>query len=224
MSWVSGTVGLIEDKFNKLSDDHVTVPLGEKELDRYIDVKEETMNLSGGVLAQSGLIAGQGMLSKETVNVRSSGSVSIGSTRELGWIWSKFWVVPGRFVVIENTKNDLAFDVISESKDIDVSNARFNMSKIISDFPGQWMGGFQDRPDRVRAGTLFGEEIEEDVEMGDAFLRADKNQIGPKIEYQGEEVKVRITKDGLVQVVSPGNWRREKYLSLIDDVILDYAR
>lgn len=223
MAWVSGTVGVIQGKFHKLSDDHVKIPLGNRVMDRYIDVQEERMALNGGTIAQTGLIAGEGMLTKETVNVDDSGNVSVGSTREMGIIWSKFWVVPDRFVVIENPQNDFAFDVISESTGENLSGARFDLSRIISDFPGQWMGGFQDRPDRVRAGTLFGDEIEEDMEMGDAFLRADKNQIGPIIEYDGAEVKARVTKDGLVQVVSPGNWKREKYLSFIDDVLFDYA-
>ncbi|RLM47874.1 hypothetical protein DVK00_05055 [Haloarcula sp. Atlit-47R] len=84
------------------------------------------------------------------------------------------------------------------------------------------MGGFQDREDRVRSGTLYGDEIERDIDMGEAFLSSDKNQIGPNIEFDGTEVKVRITEDGLVQVVGPGNYEREKYLAFIDQMLYEF--
>lgn len=98
------------------------------------------------------------------------------------------------------------------------------MDDIRTDFPGQWVGGFEQRSGQVESGLLYGSEIEDDTEMGDPFRQtSNKNVIGPKISYRGDSLKLKIGRDGWVQVVKPGTYQRESYLRFVEDVMMNYS-
>ena len=224
MAFTSGVVGIIHGQLEELHDDHITEEVGDKILDSYINVDGELRDVTNDTTAIHGKIASEGVSDRKTVNISNENEINIVSDRQSGWDWTRFWLVPSKFVVAESTfDNGFPFNKLTESTGVQINRAQFRLSNIVEEYPGQWMGGFQDREEQVRSGTLYGDEIERDIDMGDAFLRSDKNQIGPKIEFDGTEVKVRITEDGLVQVVDPGNYPREKYLTFIEEMLFDFT-
>lgn len=215
-------VGTVHGDISDLEDDYISEAIEDGQLDCYINVDRRNQDISGNVQSIEGKIAAERITDEKTVEVEN-GNIQITPDRNPDWTWSNFWLVPDKFVVAENVVGDFPFDKLSQSADVDINRSRFNLTEIVQEHPGQWMGGFQDRPERVRSGTLYGEEIEEDIAMGDAFLNSDKNQIGPIVEFDGTEVKARITQDGLVQVVSPGSYTRDKYLTFIEEMLLDFT-
>lgn len=224
MAFTSGVVGIIHGDLQKLQDDHITQEVGDTTLDCYINVDGQLSDVQNNKTATYGKIASQVVSDRKTVSITNDNEINIVPDRDSGWKWTRYWFVPGKFVVAENTTDDeFPFTQLTESTGVEITPANFRLSEIVEEYPGQWMGGFQDREERVRSGTLYGDEIEEDIDMGDAFLRSDKNQIGPTIEFGGTEVKVRITEEGLVQVVGPGNYEREKYLTFIEEMLFDFA-
>lgn len=224
MAFTSGVVGIIHGDLQELHDDHITQEVGDETLDCYINVEKELYDVQNDMTALQGKVASQAVSPRKTVSITDGNQINIVSNRDAGWNWTDFWLVPDKFVVTEKTADDkFPFSQLTDSTGVEITRASFRLSDIVEEYPGQWMGGFQDREERVRSGTLYGEEIEEDIDMGEAFLRSDKNQIGPKIEFDGTEVKVRITEDGLVQVVGPGNYGREKYLTFIEEMLFDFT-
>lgn len=222
MTFTSGVVALVPNDFGKLEDTHISKEAGEDDLECYIDIKEEKTNLNGEILYQEGLIAAKRVLTEKEVLIED-GTVDITKNRNSDWDWARIWVVPDEFIVVSRTSGTFPFDKLSESMDLQVRRAKFNLTEIVQDHPGHWMGGFEDREERVRSGTLYGDEIERDIDMGDAFISADKNQIGPIIDFDGREIKTRVTADGFVQIVSPGDYKREKYLTFIGQILITYA-
>ncbi len=224
MAFTSGVVGIIHGDLQELRDDRVTEEVGDETLECYINVDGQLRDVTNDTTAIHGKIASESVSNRKTVNITDGNQISIVPNRESAWNWTRYWLVPGKFMVAESTSDDgFPFDKLTESTGVQINRARFNLSEIVEEYPGQWMGGFQDREEQVRSGTLYGEEIERDIDMGEAFLDSDKSQIGPKIKYDGTEVKVRITEDGLVQVVGPGNYQREKYLTFIEDMLFDFT-
>jgi len=221
MGFTSGVVATVSDDFGTVEDDHITEEMGEDELECYIEIQEENQDLSGDVVSQEGLIAARRVVEEEQVQI-DGGDIEVSKERFTKWDWSRFWVVPNEFIVAASVSDSFPFDKLTESLGIPVQQAKFNLSNIVSDHPGHWMGGFEDRDERVRAGTLWGDEIERDIDMGEAFVSSDKNQIGPIIEFDGTEVRARVTKDGFVQVVSP-DYNMEKYLAFLEDMLIDYT-
>ncbi|QIB73536.1 hypothetical protein G3I44_04105 [Halogeometricum borinquense] len=222
MTFTGGVVGVVHGDFDTLSDGYISEEMGDDDLECYIDIKEEAQDLSGEVSFQEGIVAAERVDTREAVEV-DQGNVYVREIRDQDWDWAKFWVVPGEFIIVQNHKGGFPFDQLSQATGLEVRKAKINLTEIVQNHPGQWMGGFTDRPERVRSGTLYGDEIEEDIDMGDAFVESDKNQIGPIIEFDGREIKARVTKDGMVQVVSPGTYDMEKYLRLVSEVFFQYT-
>lgn len=217
MTFTSGVVALVPNDFGKLEDLHIPKEAGEDDLECYIDIKDEKTTLSGETLYQEGLVAAKRILTEKEVLIED-GTIDITQNRHSDWDWARIWVVPDRFIVVSRTNGTFPFDKLSEAMNRKVRQAKFNLTEIVQDHPGHWMGGFEDREERVRSGTLYGDEIERDIDMGEVFISADKNQIGPIIEFDGREIKARVTADGFVQIVSPGDYEREKYLSFIKEL------
>lgn len=224
MAFTSGVVGIIHGDLEELHNDRVTEEVGDEILECYINVDEQLRDVANDTTAIHGKIASQSVANRKTVSITDGDRINIVPDRQSGWNWTRYWLVPGKFVVAESTSDDgFPFNKLTESTGVEINCARFRLSEIVEEYPGQWMGGFKDREERVRTGTLYGKEIEEDIDMGDAFLRSDKSQIGPTIEFDGTEVKVRISEDGLVQVVGPGEYEREKYLTFIEEMLFEFA-
>ncbi len=223
MAFTSGVVGLVKGDLDDIYDDHITEEVGNDTLNCYINVEQRRKDLSGEITTIQGKVATEKYLEQDIVEIEN-GAIRIKEERKSDWTWSNFWLVPsGRFIVAESTNGTFPFDKLSQSTGVQIVRANFNLTKIVKQYTGQWMGGFQDRPEQVRSGTLYGEEIETDIDMGEPFLESDKTQIGPLIEFDGQKLKARITKDGLVQVVAPGNYRRERYLSFIDEMLIQHT-
>lgn len=222
MTFTSGRIATINGSSDELEEFNFTFEEDGEELEGYVDVSQDIVDLDDNVVARTGIAAKQELEERDDVQLQD-GNIDIGSTQEVTWAWTRYWVIPDEIVVVGNSKGEFAFDLVSTALSAEVEKVMFNLSEIIEDYPGQWMGSFEDRPDNVQRGTLYGDRIEDDADMGHAFMQSSKPQVGPWIDYQGEELKVRIGRSGWAQVVSPGTYSQEKYLSLVRDILLDYT-
>lgn len=225
---MSGHIGSVGGPITGISDYEHTWEQDGYELNAYINLDEKIMDLGGNSIARHGRAAEQQLSEKEVPDVETGGNISIQTKQEPEWVWTDFWIVkqdnPGNFVVVKNSDGLFALELLSNSIGTNIEKVRFNLEEILSDFPGQWVGGFEERPGRVQSGLLYGDDIEDDIEMGDPFKRtSNKSVIGPKIEYRGQELKVKVGVDGYVQIVSPGTYSRDSYLSFLRDVMLNYT-
>ncbi|KOX91994.1 hypothetical protein AMS69_15725 [Haloarcula rubripromontorii] len=160
-------------------------------------------------------------VTREGVIVDNS-DVSIGEREETTWVWTEFWLSRDDFMIVKNSDGIFAFDLVERATGSDIDRVSFDLEDIVSDYSGQWMGSIENRPDNVQSATLYGDDIEDDGDMGDAFLNSSKNQIGPWINYNGQELKVRVGGDWF-QVLKPGDYTREQYLKLYMNVLSAYT-
>lgn len=221
MTFTSGRIAVIEGQSEELSDYQDTFQSNGRELEALVSVDQDIVDLKDSVVARTGLAAQQQLEESDDVQLQN-GDIDIGRTQDIEWVWTNYWVVPDEFIVVGSTKGEFAFELLEEVLDAKIKRVNFNLSEIIDDYPGQWMGSFEERADNVQRGTLYGDRIEDDPDMGNAFLESSKRQIGPWINYGDESLKVRIGREGWAQVVSPGTYNREKYLGLVRDILLDY--
>ena len=222
MTFTSGRIATIDGDSSELEGLQYSFEENGLELEDYVDVSQDIVDLEDNIIAKTGVAAREEIEERDQVELQNEG-LSIGSSEEITWTWTRYWVIPGELVVVGDAGGEFAFELLAEALDCNVSQVRFELSEIMNDYPGQWMGSFEDRADNVQRGTLYGDRIEDDAEMGRAFIESSKPQIGPWINYRDEELKVRIGRDGWAQVVSPGTYQREKYLGLVRNVLLNYA-
>jgi hypothetical protein len=222
MTFTSGRIATINGSSGELEELGYSVEENGEELDRYLTVSQDIVDLENNVIARKGIAAKQELEERDDVQLQN-GNLQIGSTPEVSWTWTPYWVVPSEIVVVGNSKGEFAFELVSRAINAEVEKVTFNLGDIIEDYPGQWMGSFEDRPDNVQRGTLYGDRIEDDTDMGSAFMQSSKPQIGPWIDYQGKSLKVRIGRTGWAQVVSPGTYSQENYLKLVRNILLNYT-
>ncbi|WP_049970544.1 hypothetical protein [Haladaptatus cibarius] len=131
--------------------------------------------------------------------------------------------IQGEFVAVSGENPSSAFSLLTDITGIEIKKVEFDLESILQETGGaSWMGTFSERSGNVRSGTLYGEQISfRDYLEDDDDGRFE--QIGPVIEFGGEEVKMRITRDGLVQVVSPGGYRKSKLSTLISEILIEFA-
>lgn len=119
--------------------------------------------------------------------------------------WTDFWLTSRSFIIIKKRQaRSKAFDIIS----IAISGhsgiiipVEFNIDEIFQDYSNQWLGGFRDREGHIHSAQFYGEDIINDDEMGNAYVRTQhKNQVGFLTDYFGTEIKVRITREGYLQI------------------------
>lgn len=228
MSFMSGYIGIIEGEIGEVSDYHDSWEESGHELNAHINFSQEMTDLEGDSIARYGRAAEEELKDTDIPDVSSEEGIRVERRKRPEWVITKFWVVEGgeneNFAVVKNAEGRFAFNLLEACSDAEISPVRFDLEEILSDFPGQWVGGFKKRDGRVQSGMLYGDEIEDDIEMGDPYRNTtNKSLIGPKIRYRGVELKVKVGWDGLVQIVSPGSYPREAYLQFVRDIMLNYA-
>ena len=229
MTFMSGVIATIDGELGEPQDFHHTWEKDDYQLSAHINFNRKSMNLKGDVIAHHAKAAEQKLEKEEAADVDEDGVIKVQEKLTPVWKMTEFWIVqkqnPGNFIVARNSEGTFVFDLFSKATGTDIEQVKFDLDEIVSDFPGQWVGGFEERPGRVQSGLLYGDDIEDDIEMGDPFQRTrNKNVIGPKIDYRGQKLKVKVGADGWVQIVSPGSYPRDAYLDFIKDVMLNYRR
>jgi len=136
-------------------------------------------------------------------------------------MWTSFWISDDDFIVVRNSNGTFAFDIIERAINGEVERGEFDLHDIINQYPGQWMGSFDDRPDNVNSGTLFGEDIEQDPDIGDVYETSDKNQIGVRIPYGGKDYTVRVG-ESFVQLYGIND--RQEWLEFVESRMLGFIQ
>lgn len=225
MPFTSGIIATIEDDVGNLADHYEEWEEHDFELQASIEFDHQIIDLRDNVIAKRATAAEQTLERVSQPSIENNG-IDITEERKPVWNWTTLWVVqdaePQDFVVVKNSDGIFAFDRLEDALSTELSQARFDLESIIDDFPGQWVGGFEERQARVQSGMLYGDDIERDSDMGRPFMNSPKSMIGPIVDYRGDRLKLKIGQDGFVQVVAPGDYSREAYLNFIEDVMLEY--
>ena len=206
---LSGNIANIDSQNETLSGFQDASISDNADLRSYVEIRDD-VDVDGTTM-KYGVVVDEYYTTEENVDVSNGIDVSEDEVKKR--MWTSFWISPDNFVVVKNSNGTFAFEIIERAIDGEIEDARFDLGRIISQYPGQWMGTFDDRPDNINSGTLFGEDIERDPEIGDAYQNSDKNQIGVEIPYNGKNYMVRIGNQ-FVQLYGVND--RQEWLEFVD--------
>lgn len=218
MPMMSGHIARIESSDDSISGFESVAP-DDAEFQKYVN-SERVFNLNTGKTVTEGLAVEEYPNETEVVDV-DNGAISIGSTERVARKWTRYWLLGDDYVVVKNADGEFAFKLLESALSGEVEEISLDLAQIVRDHPGQWMGGFEDRSDNVRNGIYYGDNVEFDGDLGDAFLDSNKSMIGPDIDYGGDTLRLRIG-EGWFQVLRPGSYTREDYLTFFDDYLSQY--
>lgn len=155
-------------------------------------------------------------------NLQINGNISIKTEEVKQERWTRYWLADNNYLVVQNKEGRFAYDLVHRITGADVNKIDINIPRIIRDYPGQWMGSFGNRSSNVNSGTLYGDDIENDTELGQAYRNSNKSTIGVKMGYNGDNLMLRIG-ESWFQIVSPGGYTRKDYLEFFEDVLRNYV-
>jgi hypothetical protein len=221
MALISGTVAKVTSQDGTIDGFHQATP-SDASYHKYLNIKSsECYTLSTGAEVIGGIAVEENPKEKTTVSVDSD--IQLQTEEVVRTSWTRYWLQPDEFVVVQNKGGTFAFDAIEDAIDGEVEEVEFDLAQIVRDYPGQWMGGFENRDGNVENGTVYGENIEYDGDIGDAFLDSDKNQIGPRITYDNIDHKVRVG-PSFFQISKPADYTRKQHLEFLDGFMKHYIK
>lgn len=137
--------------------------------------------------------------------------------------WGRFWVTKHSVAAAQRFDTaDFTFRVLGKALGIEIHVLTIDVQKMAKDTKGHWLGAITGRRGHVQSATLYGDDIEDDSDMGQAYVSSQKSQIGFWTDYFGGRTKVKATRDGSVTVYGDLTEDRPTYLAFIKDVVLPY--
>ena len=231
-NWFAGYIGLITKKIEQWSQlDNYKYKWNEdgKTLKSFIKLDPVELLLKDGVKLISGTLFYEYINDTKRIVSEDGKYKVVDKSGIIDTHWTKFWFSEKSFIIIEKGNNgrrilEIISEALFEMSD-SIKPVEFDIDRIARDYPSHWLGGFYDREGHINTGTLYGEDIIVDEEMGDAYAHTKhKNQVGIITDYfDGVETKIKVTRSGYVQIYGGFNENPDIPFEFIRDEIIDYA-
>ena len=231
--WYKGYLGLINSEIGNDWDILNNFSLSEmnnnKKLDCFIQLYPIELTLDDDVPLVSGIVFYEYLRKTKSI-IKDRDKMRVIQDKEvIDTAWSNFWFTTKSYIIVESKHARLRlFKLIRKALSLnerDIIPVGLNLEDIFNDYPSQWLGGFRDRQGHIHAGSLYGEDIINDPEVGDAYIRTrHKNQVGFLTDYFGPEVKIRVTNEGFIQVYGNFDNNTNEIFQFIRDELSQYIQ
>lgn len=223
----AGLVGRVHGDFDTI--DTTKFPKKRKErgaeLRSSINIERTTENTTGTPVIE-GTAAEQVRNKIESPSIDDQGQIIENEPRlETNTISTDFASVPGEFVVVESSKHAFAFDMIGREVGASIEPIQFDLASLANDHKKDadfWMSGFYDHDGNASKGVTYGDDVFSDPEIGEAVWDSEKNQLGMDFEFNSDQLRMRITEGGYVQVFQPSEYETLSFIRLVRDLLLIY--
>lgn len=192
-----------------------------------LNINQEYQNLSGDTIGYYGIAAVETLVSKEKTTVGENGEIGTTTVDEPTWKHTEFILVPGEFVIIGNSDGKFVADLIGRQADEFIEPAKINLDAYIKEERPEakaWKFGFFGRDDHADKGTVYGDNLLEDNEVGRVLVDNSVNQIGLRYEKNGRQMKTSLTRSGYVEVYQPDDFDDVDYIQFLRDEVSPYLR
>ncbi|MFD1645564.1 hypothetical protein [Haloarchaeobius litoreus] len=230
----AGVIGLPDFEFEPVESFSDTKKISEDTtLTACLEVRRT--DTTSGVTFQTGRAALQELGSEEQVRIdQSDNSISVSeNANTVKTKYTEFVLVPNEFVAVSNGGGTFAFEMIAGQTDAArISRAKINLDDLVRSYEDDkrpesaktWQVGFYGNSGEAEKGTVYGDGIFSDRELGDVVAKLPKNQIGLIIKSDGEEdINMTATESGYVEVYQPSSYDAAEYADFILNHIIQHA-
>lgn len=213
---VEGTLGRIGPFSRSHRDDGV-------ELKELVDVTG-VKRTPAGLDITSGRAASQELRDTESVSL-DNGEISVSTDSEVTTSYTEFLTAGDEFAAVANGDGTFAFDVLAEEYNADISRAQIDVDDfwLSLDDATPWKVGFYGHEGPVENGVVHGEDVLDDGVFGSALADLQKNQLGARVDIDGDEYKFVITKSGYLELYQPRDLDAADFAEFVVDNVLSYT-
>ncbi|WP_157231326.1 hypothetical protein [Halostagnicola larsenii] len=219
----SGVIGLVDGSFEEPQSFKKSRQDGKFELNRALDIRKPLRG-PNGMTAYQGHAAIQRVEKIDSFEF-SGGDIISTEERSKTTYYTEFVVVPDSFAVIDSGSGEFFFDLLNEQTDATTERANLDLYSFLNEHTSanQWQTGFYGNDGQAKKGTVFGENVLEDGDIGDVLTHSKLNQLGLEYEYDDFSTKMTITESGYLDLYQPSNLETEQFLQYIHDEILHHT-
>lgn len=213
---VEGTLGRIGPFSSVNREDGVEL----KELVEVTGVKRTPAGLD----ITSGRAASQELRETESVSL-DNGEISVSTDSKVTTNHTEFLTAGDEFVAVTSGDGTFAFDVLAEEYNADITRAEIDIDAfwLSLDDATPWKVGFYGHDGPVENGVVHGEDVLDDGVFGSALADLQKNQLGARVDIDGDEYKFVITKSGYLELYQPRNLEAADFAEFVVDNVLSYT-
>lgn len=160
---------------------------------------------------------------EETLTITGGGDVrrepEVVETVHVG----RWAIVPGEVAVVE--KDPICWYLSAALPGVDVEASELDLREFADEHPDarQWQTGFAGRPvgEGANKGALYGNQIEEDPDLGGDLARTPLNELGVEYLYGTDQCKAYLAASGYVAAYVDG-WDSHEFLPWVIEEVAPY--
>lgn len=177
-----------------------------------------------GLDINEGRAAREELTEQDSVKLNGDG-ITVVSEEKTRTKYTEFLAVPDAFVGIDTKQGSFLFDLLEQETGVQISRVEVDIDDFAAAFPNAtpWKVGFYGHGEQAENGVVHGENVLDDDELGGVLKGTKKNQLGLRMNYDGREFKMTITKSGYVSVYEPKNLDSAEFAEFVVDKILPYT-
>jgi len=216
----SGIIGTIEGDLGQIPSFNDQDQERGYGLNTCVDVRPGQTNLQGDVVLQGGEAVTESVAEVSVPSVDDDGTITTNADYQKTFVYTEFLAVPGEFIIIDGTDGEFLFDELTARTDGFVSRATVDLDSYAESRPNAdpWECGFSGASGNIDAGTVYGEDVTDDLNMGDVLESSDKNQLGLEFEYEGRDIKMEVSESGFVRILEP-SMQQGTFVEFVKDEI-----
>jgi len=224
----SGILGLIRGNSNSIESFHETREQDGERFSQSLQL-EEIGHTEAGKPILEGEAATETTDSEDSISINGdSGEIIVTEKPVKSEKYTKILVVPDEFSVVSSSSGIFAFDMLNRAGGISAMRSSLDLNTYAEQYydgPGvdPWQVGFYGNIGEAEKGTVYGEEVFDDSEIGDILERSQINQLGLEYEVAGADLKVTMTESGYIEVYQPSNYSTEDFCNFLSNEILSIA-
>lgn len=223
----SGVIALIRGGFSELESFHNIQEQDKTEPARSFQV-DQVNETPAGREFYTGKAAIQRTETENSVSIHdSTGRISITESPTRQGRWTQFLCIPEEFFVVGSSKGIFGLKLLEEAAPVTTHRAEIDLNAFAEDrYRGEevdpWKVGFYGNIGAAEKGTIYGDNVFSDDEIGEVLERSQLNQLGFVYEFEGESLKMTASKSGYLEIYQPSTYSEGEYLDYIMDELFDY--
>lgn len=177
----------------------------------------------GGLDITEGQAATQDVAETNRVEL-SNGGIDVSSTSSVETDLTDFLAVGDDFVVVDSSNGTFTFDLLERQFSTPVNRADIDLDSFWMSLADAipWKVGFFGHDGPVSNGVVHGESVLDDGVFGSAIRDLQKNQLGVKVDIEGDEYKFVITKSGYLELYRPREIGSAEFAEFISHNVLSH--
>jgi hypothetical protein len=153
-----------------------------------------------------------------------TGKITQMSDAEIVTNYTEFISSPGEFVVVETLDDAFAFEMIADATETEIEATELDLQSFADSHPDAslWMSGFYNHPGNADNGMVYGDDVNNDADLGDVLENSDKNSLGVKMHFRAKQLKLMLTESGYVEVYE-SDFSSMEFAALLREEILPHT-